>query len=122
MIDSLAPMLRGELEVHQWWANGDHPADRVGELLSDTATGLPYRREEGAVVRFFRHPQIPGAAPCAHCDYLMSDHGWIDAPDGGNTVCPGDFVLTGPETGEYYPCKPSVMDLLMRCLRKARDQ
>lgn len=122
MIDCPAPTLHGELEAHQWWVNGDHPADRVGELVPDPLTGKPYQREEGAVVRFFRHPDIPGTAPCSHCDYLMTDHGWIDSPDGGNTVCPGDFVLTGPETGEYYPCKPSVLHLLARCLREARNR
>jgi hypothetical protein len=39
----------------------------------------------------------------------MHDHGWIDTPDGGHVVCPGDWVITGVN-GEHYPCKPDVFE------------
>jgi hypothetical protein len=59
------------------------------------------------VVRYFRHPDIPGDQPCEQCGRVMHDHGWIDAGAEGLTVCPGDWVLTDVE-GRHYPCKPDV--------------
>jgi len=37
----------------------------------------------------------------------MNDHGWIDTPEGGHTVCLGDWIITSVK-GEHYPCKPDV--------------
>ena len=37
----------------------------------------------------------------------MHVHGWIDTPEGGHIVCPGDYIITGVQ-GEYYPCKPDI--------------
>lgn len=108
------------LEAHEWWVNGDHPADRVNELLTDEQTGLPYRREEGKVVRRFNRPDIPRPSPCLHCHYPASDHGWIDYRQ-GYTVCPGDVILTGREPGEYYPCKPDLL-LFARWHEKATGE
>lgn len=82
------------IEAHQWFKNGDHPKD-----------GDPSR--EGAVVRYFRHPGIPGDRPCKHCGKRMHDHGWIDTLEGGHIVCPGDWIITGVK-GEHYPCKPDI--------------
>lgn len=39
----------------------------------------------------------------------MQDHGWIDTPEGGHTVCPGDWIITGV-VGERYPCKPDIFE------------
>lgn len=103
--------------VARWWRNGDHPHDRVGEPLLDTAalfdahpelidiehggmTGpIPddaptYRRVEGAVVRYLRHPETPGSSECGICGHRMHDHGWIDQGADGLVVCPGDVVVT----------------------------
>jgi hypothetical protein len=98
-----------DLDAHRWHQNGDHPDDRVGETEIDPLTNQPYERLEGAVVRFFRHPQVPGGDPCERCDYLMHDHGWIDTLEGGHTVCPGDWIVTGV-VGEHYPVKPFVFE------------
>lgn len=79
------------VEVHavRWWRNGDHPDD-----------GPP--QYEGRVVRYYRHPQVPGTRVCPHCMEAMLDHGWIEADVVGYVVCPGDWVVTDAE-GERYP-------------------
>jgi hypothetical protein len=40
----------------------------------------------------------------------MHYHGWIETLEGGHTVCPGDWIITGIR-GEYYPCKPNIFEL-----------
>jgi len=82
------------IEAHQWFKNGDHPED-----------GNPER--EGAVVRYFRRPDIPGETPCSECGVRFHDHGWIDTLEDGHRVCPGDWIITGVR-GERYPCKPDI--------------
>lgn len=99
-----------EVEAHQWFANGDHPDDRVGELEPDLGyPGRTYVRQEGAVVRYFRHPVIPGDTPCQLCGQPMHVHGWIETLEGGHIVCPADMIITGVK-GERYPCKPDVFE------------
>ena len=83
----------------QWWRNGDHPDDGVGQPALDRATMDTYVRVEGAQVRFFRHPNIAGDRHCPRCGSRWNDHGWIDDgtldADGlakGVTVHPGDWL------------------------------
>lgn len=103
------------IEATQWFKNGDHPNDDVGELLADPFTGQAYERLEGVVVRFYRHPDVDGSATHGdlpdsrrpRCRAVMNDHGWIDTIEGGHTVCPGDWIITGVH-GEVYPCEPSI--------------
>jgi hypothetical protein len=83
------------IEATQWCENGDHPEDGDDPNV------------EGKVVRYFRHPTKMGWHKCEHCGALMNDHGWIDTLEGGHTVCPGDWILTGVQ-GERYPCKPEI--------------
>jgi hypothetical protein len=97
-----------EIEATQWFKNGDHPKDGVGQEAPDPLGGT-YTRIEGAIVRFFC---LPGADPalCKYCNEIMRKHGWIDTNEGGHIVCPGDFVITGVK-GEVYPCKPDIFAL-----------
>jgi hypothetical protein len=97
------------VEAAQWFKNGDHPEDRVDEMVPDplAGEGKTYKRLEGAVVRFFRHPTTRGDHPCQHCSQQMHVHGWIDTSEGGHIVCPGDWIITGVK-GERYPCKPDI--------------
>lgn len=81
------------VEATQWFKNGDHP--------NDGSDG------EGKIVRYYRHPDVSGARLCGHCGKSMHDHGWIDTLEGGHTVCPGDWIITGVK-GEVYPCKPHI--------------
>jgi len=93
------------IEATQWFKNGDHPEDGETTYI-DSTTGAPFRRE-GLVVRYFRHPDVPGSIHCRHCHIDMHQHGWIDTLEGGHTVCPGDWIITGVKN-EKYPCKPVI--------------
>lgn len=99
------------VEATQWWENGDHPGDGVGEPRTDPMTGETYEGIEGVVVRFFRRPEPEYAGQIVHegCGRTWHDHGWIDTLEGGHTVCPGDWIITGVQ-GENYPCKPDIFD------------
>jgi len=80
-----------KLTAIRWLRNGDHPAD-----------GDTYPRLEGAVVRFFRHPDFPGDQKHngpGGCWERWHDHGWIDDVPAGITVCPGDLVVDLPDGG-----------------------
>jgi hypothetical protein len=99
----------------QWFKNGDHPGDysegrsgfENGELREFSGEHARANEWEGGVVRYFRHPSVPGTDSCAFCRRMFIDHGWIDTLEGGHTVCPGDWIITGV-AGERYPCKPDI--------------
>ncbi len=94
-----------EITAAQWFKNGDHPEDN----LPPHDKIVNGERAEGAVVRYFRNPDVPGTRECEHCGHAMHDHGWIDTLEGGHIVCPGDWVITGVK-GERYPCKPDIFE------------
>lgn len=85
-----------EIEARQWHQNGDHPEDGPAE-------------REGRVVRYFRRPEAEYEGSRVHdlCGHVWHVHGWIDTLEGGHTVCPGDWIITGVQ-GERYPVKPDI--------------
>ena len=100
------------IEATQWFKNGDHPEDRRSD------EGVLPEGFEGKVVRYFRNPGVPGTDFCKGvdkkgnpigCGRMFHDHGWIDTLEGGHTVCPGDWIITGVK-GEHYPCKPDIFE------------
>lgn len=97
------------IEATQWFKSGDHPKDDR-ETFTDKDTGKPFLGE-GKVVRYFRRPEPEYAGQTLHdkCGIKWHDHGWIDTLEGGHTVCPGDFVITGVK-GEIYSCKPDIFE------------
>lgn len=105
------------IEAHLWLKNGDHPSDyskthcglEEGELRDFPPEERKARGWEGDVVRYFRHPDVPGERQCEHCGSVMHNHGWIDTLEGGHIVCPGDWIITGVK-GERYPCKPDIFE------------
>jgi len=49
------------IESTQWFKNGDHPQDNCIMIYpKDGGITKPFL-SEGKVVRYFRHPEIPGA-------------------------------------------------------------
>jgi len=64
---------------------------------------------EGQVVRFWRLPNVAGDAMCSNCGRQSRCHGFIETLEGGHTVCPGDWIITGVQ-GERYPCKPDIFE------------
>jgi len=99
-----------EIEATRWHRNGDHPQDNTHKVTP--VKGTPFN-SEGKVVRYYRHPSVDDHKHCEYCDEQMRDHGWIDTPQGGHTVCPGDWIITelpGQGEGQYYPCKPETFE------------
>jgi hypothetical protein len=96
-----------EVEAAVWFKNGDHPLDRCETFDSEKG---PFQGE-GKVVRYYRRPEpeFDGQRPCPHCNHIMYLHGWIDVPQDGRVVCPGDWIITGDD-GQFYPCKPDIFE------------
>ncbi len=100
------------VEACQWFENGDHPEDE--SVLIEGSDVNPFL-SEGKLVRYFRNPDMPGQRPCPRCGQLMHDHGWIDdrgrdgVPQGGITVCPGDYV-TKDSNGNYNAVNADVFE------------
>jgi len=105
------------VEATQWFKNGDHSQDfskeevgyEKGELKTWTGEEVKANGWEGQIVRYYRKPECDGQRPCQNCGMIMHLHGWIDTLEGGHTVCPGDFIITGIK-GEHYPCKPDIFE------------
>ena len=93
------------IDAVQWFKHGDHPHDNsifIGDPIDQVLA-------EGDVVRYYRAPDNDADRECNHCGQIMHKHGWIDTLEGGHTVCPGDWIITGVK-GEHYPCKPDVFE------------
>ena len=41
---------------------------------------------------------------------FVRGYGWVKTLEGGHTVTPGDWIITGVH-GEHYPCKPDIFEL-----------
>lgn len=102
------------IQATQWFKNGDHPEDHApfecgGRQPTETDRDRynEYLQTEGKVVRYYRHPDVPGDKPCEQCGRPHHVHGWIDTLEQGHRVCPGDWIITGVK-GERYPCKPDI--------------
>ncbi len=105
----MAKYRKKPVEATQWFKNEDHLGDR------DYKGNVPYREEEGAVVRYYRKPSIDGEVDCHSCQQPMHNHGWIDTAQGGYVVCPGDWIITDDRVkkdapGRFYPCKPDIFE------------
>lgn len=96
------------IEAVQWWRDGDHRA--VGLYRHppvDPDTGEISANDDAILLGQLRHCDTPERFRRMTCTVPMEDHGWIDTLEGGHTVCPGDYVITGVQ-GENYPCKPDI--------------
>lgn len=72
-------------------------------------------------VGYFRHPNIPGESLCSKCGKPFHDHGYIDTPDAGHQVCPGDWVITEAD-GKRYLCKPDIFTTTYEVIEEQTQQ
>lgn len=70
------------IKAVQWFKNGDHPKDMCNGKFA-----------EGKVIRYYRHPDVPGDRLCDECGETFYKHGWVDMGDDGHRVCPGDWII-----------------------------
>ena len=86
------------VDAQQWFKNGDHPDDDCttfeAPVLGSTNCTEPVLTE-GKIVRRFRNPDVGGEIVCKNCDYIMYWHGWVETLEGGQVVCPGDWIIKG---------------------------
>jgi hypothetical protein len=78
-----------EVEADQWFIDGDHDEVKpYGDcfLLPDNEMSF-----------------------CPVCDKPLFLHGYVGTLEGGQRVCPGDYIIKGIE-GEFYPCKPDIFN------------
>jgi hypothetical protein len=116
------------ITASQWFKNGDHPEDfaedshglESGKLRIFTGAERKANNWEGGVVRYFRHPDVPGDRPCEQCGKTHLVHGWIDTLEQGHRVCPGDWIITGVK-GERYPCKPDIFEATYEAVLASPD-
>ena len=103
------------IEATQWFKNGDHPEDYAepkegienGEIRVWSGAEVKANGWEGQIVRYYRHPYVPGDSLCEQCGKAHHFHGWIDTLEQGHRVCPGDWIITGVK-GEQYPIKNEI--------------
>ena len=106
------------VDAVQWFRNGDHPEDRTAPAPEWIGP------DEGHVVLFYRsggvtnrewaavhgtRPPLRANEPVCYfyCSHSMSDHGWLETSEGGQRVCPGDYIVTDAQ-GQRSACKPDV--------------
>ena len=58
----------------QWFKNGDHPDDATARMQPEIEDC------EGAVVRYYRHPRVPGDSLCEQCGKPHHDHSPFSPP------------------------------------------
>lgn len=87
----------------RWWEHGDHP--EVGYYRHppvDPITGRVSVESDAISMGHLRHADVPERYRDSGCGYYMHQHGWIDSPGGGHTICPGDWITTD-EVGRAHP-------------------
>jgi hypothetical protein len=50
---------------------------------------------------------VSGDTTCDRCSVRWHEHGWIDAPEDGHVVCPGDWIVTTASGGRQPFPHPS---------------
>lgn len=74
-------------------------AEQWFEVTYDREAGTHIQPVYHLDVGYYRTPDRDGQDRCKHCEHIMHDHGWIDTYDGGQVVCPGDWIVVS--TGGY---------------------
>lgn len=90
------------VEATRWFKNGDHPDDNV---FRPRGGQTPKEPQEGLVVKRYRSKDVDPEMHCPYCGDFIRNHGWIETVGGGHIVCPGDWIVTGPDGGRF-PVRP----------------
>lgn len=98
------------VEAVQWLHPDDH--SKVGYWRYppvDPKTGEISAKDDAINMGQLRHSShsMPDKFRRETCDAFMDDHGYIDTLEGGHTVCPGNYIITGVQ-GECYPCREDI--------------
>ncbi len=93
------------VEATQWFKNGDHPEDFCKPLRPDDPTCTELT--PGKVVRPYHDPGVPGGMGCPKCGKRMSSHEQMVSVKGSGQVCPGDQIVTNPDTGNRWVERPN---------------
>ena len=74
------------VEAHQWLENGNHGVSTYGEP-----------------------DEFTRGHSCPRCGHKVYEHGLLETLEGGYSICPGDWIITGVK-GKRYPCKPDIFE------------
>lgn len=102
-----------EIEAYQWYAvspyveRAKRDVDYYRHPPVDPRTGEVSVAHDAIRMGRLSHSEVPLRFRRDDCPYLMDDHGYIDTLEGGHTVCPRDWIITGV-ANEKYPCKPAI--------------
>lgn len=71
-----------------------------------------YRKKPVVVeaTQWFAHGDHPAVVKHPNLDLAprsLAEFGWIQTLEGGHTVTPSDWIITGVK-GEHYPCKHDI--------------
>lgn len=95
------------VEAVQWFKVGDHPKDRIGEVLSHPhMKGEVVRGPESAFIVPYKPPKHVKERNDTLCGETWSAHGILDSDGVKIIVCPGDWIVT-EEDGWSYTERPT---------------
>jgi hypothetical protein len=104
-----------EIDAYQWFEVSPYvegvkrDVDYFCHPPVDPQTGEVSAADNAILLGELKHsdPAVPERFRREGCDHRFDEHGYIDTLEGGHTVCPGDWIITGVQ-GEKYPCKPDI--------------
>ena len=102
------------IETEQWF---EVTYDKEAEHGFDPKDKAIYHLGVG----YFRHPDVDGQTKCKRCNNIMHIHGFMDTLEGGHTVCPKDWIITGVK-GEMYPCKPDIFKQTYELFNETKEE
>lgn len=66
------------------------------------------------------HPKVVPHPNLELSPLTLAEFGWVDTLEGGHTVTPGDWIITGVK-GEHYPCKPDIFEMTYEAMPTDED-
>ncbi len=104
------------VDAVRWWKNGTRREDTFPVVADDWGSATP----EGGEVRPYGPLDVLRNGVHGRCGQRWREHGWLETPHDWHTVCPGDWIVTGP-TGERYPVTDDDFRATYEKVREAAD-